>query len=277
MEEKKGLASVMVKGFIVGSTMMVPGVSGGSMAMILGIYDHLIASLSSFFSDWKGNLLYLAAFAVPSVLGIVLCADPITSVIDRFPIVSMFFFFGLVFGSVPMLVRKADISSFRLKHAVALLLGAAAVIGMSYIPHADTAAVSVMDARTFILQIITGVVVAIGFILPGISTSYLLLLLGTYDFIMEAIASLSILPLLPLAAGFIAGTLALTRVLEMCMQRLPGLTYMLITGFLLGSVYTVYPGNPHGWDILFSAAAFSAGFIIIFIVSRLEERSASGN
>ncbi len=277
MEEKKGLASVMVKGFIVGSTMMVPGVSGGSMAMILGIYDHLIASLSSFFSDWKGNLLYLAAFAVPSVLGIVLCADPITSVIDRFPIVSMFFFFGLVFGSVPMLVRKADISSFRLKHAVALLLGAAAVIGMSYIPHADTAAVSVMDARTFILQIITGVVVAIGFILPGISTSYLLLLLGTYDFIMEAIASLSILPLLPLAAGFIAGTLALTRVLEMCMQRLPGLTYMLITGFLLGSVYTVYPGNPHGWDILFSAAAFSAGFIIIFIVSRLEERAASGN
>ena len=189
----------------------------------------------------------------------------------------MFFFFGLVFGSVPMLVRKADISSFRLKHAVALLLGAAAVIGMSYIPHADTAAVSVMDARTFILQIITGVVVAIGFILPGISTSYLLLLLGTYDFIMEAIASLSILPLLPLAAGFIAGTLALTRVLEMCMQRLPGLTYMLITGFLLGSVYTVYPGNPHGWDILFSAAAFSAGFIIIFIVSRLEERAASGN
>ena len=277
MEEKKGLASVMVKGFIVGSTMMVPGVSGGSMAMILGIYDHLIASLSSFFSDWKGNLLYLAAFAVPSVLGIVLCADPITSVIDRFSIVSMFFFFGLVFGSVPMLVRKADISSFRLKHAVALLLGAAAVIGMSYIPHADTAAVSVMDARTFILQIITGVVVAIGFILPGISTSYLLLLLGTYDFIMEAIASLSILPLLPLAAGFIAGTLALTRVLEMCMQRLPGLTYMLITGFLLGSVYTVYPGNPHGWDILFSAAAFSAGFIIIFIVSRLEERAASGN
>ena len=277
MEEKKGIASVMVKGFIVGSTMMVPGVSGGSMAMILGIYDHLIASLSSFFSDWKANLLYLVAFAIPSVFGIVLCADPITSVIDRFPIVSMFFFFGLVFGSVPMLVRKADISSFRLKHAVALLLGAAAVIGMSYIPHADTAAVSVMDARTFILQIITGVVVAIGFILPGISTSYLLLLLGTYDFIMEAIASLSILPLLPLAAGFIAGTLALTRVLEMCMQRLPGLTYMLITGFLLGSVYTVYPGNPHGWDILFSAAAFSAGFIIIFIVSRLEERAASGN
>ena len=277
MEEKKGLASVMVKGFIVGSTMMVPGVSGGSMAMILGIYDHLIASLSSFFSDWKGNLLYLAAFAVPSVLGIVLCADPITSVIDRFPIVSMFFFFGLVFGSVPMLLRKAEIASFRLKHAVALVLGAAAVIGMSYMPHADAAAVSVMDARTFILQIITGVVVAIGFILPGISTSYLLLLLGTYDFIMEAIASLSILPLLPLAAGFIAGTLALTRVLEMCMQRLPGLTYMLITGFLLGSVYTVYPGNPHGWDILFSAAAFSAGFIIIFIVSRLEERAASGN
>lgn len=277
MEEKKGIASVMVKGFIVGSTMMVPGVSGGSMAMILGIYDRLISSLSSFFSDWKGNLLYLAAFSVPSVLGIVLCADPITSVIDRFPIVSMFFFFGLVFGSVPMLLRKADIASFRLKHAVALILGAAAVIAMSYMPHADTAAVSMMDARTFILQVITGIVVAIGFILPGISTSYLLLLLGTYDFIMEAIASLNVIALLPLAIGFVAGTAALTRVLEMCMQRLPGLTYMLITGFLLGSVYTVYPGNPHGWDILFSAAAFAVGFIIIFIVSRLEARVSEEN
>ena len=90
---------VMIKGFVVGSTMMVPGVSGGSMAMILGIYDRLISSISSFFKDWKGNSLYLLSFGIPALLGIVLCAGPITNIITLFPVVSMFFFFGLVFGA----------------------------------------------------------------------------------------------------------------------------------------------------------------------------------
>ena len=127
-----------------------------------------------------------------------------------------------------------------------------------------------MNFSTFMLQIVTGVVVAIGFILPGISTSYLLLVLGTYDYIMLAISNLDILALVPFVLGFVLGVILLTRVLEICMQRFPQLTYSMIMGFLLGSVYTVYPGHPEGWEIPLSILFFALGFVIIYFVSKRE-------
>lgn len=262
--------SVLIKGFVVGSTMMVPGVSGGSMAMILGIYDRLISSVSSFFKDVKKNFLFLLQFAIAGLAGIVLCARPITDIIDRFPIVSMFFFIGLVFGSVPMLCKKAMIDKVKPSHMLFFCIGAFIVIMMSFLPQMDAAAVSGMSFSTFLLQIVTGLVVAAGFILPGISTSYLLLLLGTYDFVMSAISQLDVLALVPFVLGFILGVILLTRVLEICMYRFPSFTYTLILGFLVGSVYTVYPGTPHGLEILCSAVSFVAGFIIIYLISSKE-------
>ena len=126
--------SVLIKGFVVGATMMVPGVSGGSMAMILGIYDQLISSVSSFFKDIKKNFMYLLQFGLAGIIGIVLCARPIMGIIDRFPVVSMFFFIGLVFGSVPMLYKKAKIEKPSLKYMVSFLAGAIIVGAMAFLP-----------------------------------------------------------------------------------------------------------------------------------------------
>ncbi len=259
--------SVLIKGFVVGATMMVPGVSGGSMAMILGIYDQLISSVSSFFKDMKKNFMYLLQFGLAGIIGIVLCARPIMGIIDRFPVVSMFFFIGLVFGSVPMLYKKAKIEKPSLKYMVSFLAGAIIVGAMAFLPQMNSAGVDGMSLSVFFLQILTGIVVAIGFILPGISTSYLLLLLGTYDFVMASIASLDILALVPFVLGFILGVILLTRILEICMQRYPSITYTLILGFLIGSVYTVYPGTPQGMEILYSVISFALGFVLIYFVS----------
>ena len=246
--------------------MMVPGVSGGSMAMVLGIYDRLISSVSSFFKDWKGNALYLIQFGLPALLGIVICASPISSVIDRFPVVSMFFFIGLVFGSLPMLYKTAKIERLNWKYALSFIIGVAVVVAMAYLPPMGGDDVSLeMSVATFLLQIVTGIVVAVGFILPGISTSYLLLLLGTYDYVMLAIAQLNIIALIPFVLGFILGVILLTRILEICMQRFPQLTYMMIMGFLIGSLYTVYPGTPSGWEIPLSILMFAIGFTIIYL------------
>ena len=179
----------------------------------------------------------------------------------------MFFFIGLVFGSVPMLYKKAKIEKPSLKYMVSFLAGAIIVGAMAFLPQMNTAGVDGMSLSVFFLQIVTGIVVAIGFILPGISTSYLLLLLGTYDFVMASIASLDILALVPFVLGFILGVILLTRILEICMQRYPGITYTLILGFLIGSVYTVYPGNPQGMEILYSVISFALGFVLIYFVS----------
>lgn len=271
--------STIIKGFIVGATMMVPGVSGGSMAMVLGAYDKLIASLGNLFKDFKNNVIYLCQFGIAGLLGIVLCANPISRIIERFPIVSMFFFFGLVFGSVPMLYKKAEIKEFKVSYVIWFIIGIAIVVSMDYLPTFGSAG----DDLTFsmiILQLITGVVVAIGFILPGISTSYLLLLLGTYEFVMNAIATHDFIALIPLLIGFAAGVLLLTKVLDMFMKKYPTQTYILILGFLLGSIYPVFPGVPQGLDILWSIIAFAVGTVIIYFISKKEaelEAASEGN
>lgn len=98
-------------GFCIGATMLVPGVSGGSMAMILGIYQDLISSVSSFFK--KKNALFLLLFLLGSITGMVLCAKPLLNLIEWQPKIVLFFFMGAVAGSVPMIYRKAQAAAAR--------------------------------------------------------------------------------------------------------------------------------------------------------------------
>ena len=263
----------IIKAFIIGSTMMVPGVSGGSMAMVLGIYGKLINAVSSFFKDIKKNLLFLIEFSVVALLGIVLCAKPILALIDRFPRVAMFFFIGLVFGSIPMLYKKANIKSVKIKDILYFIIGVIVVLSCQLIPKLEFDPNSPFTLSMAITQCLIGVVVAVGFILPGISFSYLLLILGSYDFIMNAISTLNILVLIPFGLGFCIGVVLLTKILDICMSKYPGITYLIILGFLIGSVFPIYPGNPVGWEIPLSIITFTLGTVIIYMVSKVGEKN----
>lgn len=260
----------IIKGFIIGSTMMVPGVSGGSMAMVLGIYGKLITAVSSFFKDIKKNLLFLIQFSIVAILGIVLCAKPILGVIDRFPRVAMFFFIGLVFGSIPMLYKKSGIKKVSILDVIYFIVGIIVVLSCQLIPKLEFDPSAPFTFSLAITQCLIGVIVAVGFILPGISFSYLLLILGSYDFIMMAISTFNIIVLIPFGIGFCIGVILLTKVLDICMSKYPEVTYLIILGFLIGSVFPIYPGNPIGWEIPLSIIAFVVGALIIYKVSKLE-------
>jgi putative membrane protein len=101
--------STVFKGFFVGATMLVPGVSGGSMAMILGEYERLISSVSSFRKDVKGNAFYLMQFVFPALLGMVLLSNPLLSLIEIYTLPMMYLFMGAVLGGVPLVLREAKI------------------------------------------------------------------------------------------------------------------------------------------------------------------------
>ena len=102
---------IALKGLFVGGTMLVPGVSGGSMAMILGIYHELIASISSFLKHKKESLLFLGVFVVGALVGMALFARPLEALIERFPMPTLYFFIGAVVGGVPL--RLADTAGLR--------------------------------------------------------------------------------------------------------------------------------------------------------------------
>lgn len=256
-----------VKGFIVGGTMLVPGVSGGSMAMILGIYDRLISSVSSFMKHKKESLIFLAVFLLGSGLGIATLAKPLLWLVENYTKPMMFFFMGAVAGGIPMIFREAQVKKPTWRVPIYIIIGLASVFLIALIPAGAFQPDTENLAVSLPLLALAGFIAAVALILPGISVSYMLLLLGLYDTSIRAVSELDFLFLLPLAAGLVAGILLTTGALEAAMKRFPQPTYLIILGFVLGSIVQVFPGIPSGWEILLCLALAAAGYAAIRLIS----------
>lgn len=247
--------------------MLVPGVSGGTMAMMLGLYDRLIRAVSSFHRHVRANLVFLLWFCLGAGLGICLLAKPLLHLMQAFPLPCGFFFLGAVAGSVPMIYQKSSASSFEWRVPVYVLLGVTLVLLLSWIPTASPAAAD--WSWPPLLLILAGIVAAVALVLPGISVSYLLLLLGLYDATIHALDSFDLTFLLPLAVGLIVGILSTAKLLEHLLTRYPRATYLIILGFMLASLPTLFPGWPQGWEWPVCALTFLSGFCVLARVSRL--------
>lgn len=260
-----------LKGLIVGGTMLVPGVSGGSMAIVLGIYDNLIHAVSALTRLDKASFFFLCAFSAGGGLGIIAFAKPLLHFMETYPIPTSYFFLGAVAGSVPITFRQGNISRLSAKAVLYILLGVVIVALFAAAPIDGLHAQTEVGLFFLILWIVTGFVASIALILPGISVSYLLYLLGVYDQILLAISSLSFSLLIPLGGGVIAGIVATTKLLEKAMSRYPQATYLIILGFVLGSMWELFPGVPTDLLSLVSAVVpLAAGFAVIYTLSKQE-------
>ena len=267
---KKLQLSVLAKGFCIGSSMLVPGVSGGSMAMILGLYDPLISSVSSFFKQKKKSALFLLTFMVGAALGLVLLANPLLSLLERFPKIVMFFFLGAVAGSVPMICKKAEVTKLTGWVILYPVLGFCVLWLFSRLP-GQLFSPSAPGIERIFLQTAGGVLAAVALVLPGVSVSYMLMLMGIYDDTLQAIAGMQFLALLPLAVGLVIGIALSAKLLERLLHHHPQPTYLLILGFLLGSMAEVFPGVPSApLEWLLCCLLLTAGFAAVYHLARKE-------
>ncbi len=252
---------VPFKGFLIGSSMTVPGVSGGTMAILLGVYNQLIASISHFGKAPKKNLLFLLKFCAGAVLGFVALASVIGWLLETFPIPVSLFFLGAIVGGVPALYRQTRASRFSVSSAIYILLGLAIVLGIGQLPQGLMPSTTDLDAVSLLIWLLAGIVVALALVLPGISTSHMLLVLGIYGTLTGAIQNVvlwakaliqhwfghggavstvglgeSITFIALLGISTLIGVLLITRPLEWTMNRFPHQTYCMILGFVVGSL-----------------------------------------
>lgn len=250
----------LLKGVLVGGTMLVPGVSGGSMAMILGVYDKLVSAVGSFGKHRKENFLFLALFSAGGILGMLLLARPLLQVIRRFPMPAQYFFLGAVAGGVPLIFRQAQIRRLAWRELFFTVAGFLAVLLFAALPSGSFQTELGSGFRESLYLLLTGVLAAAALVLPGISVSYLLLLLGLYDRTMRAVSGLELSFLLPLGIGLLLGILLTARLLEQAMTKHPQPAYLVILGFVLGSMAEVFPGLPAGKELFWCAGMLAAGF-----------------
>lgn len=261
---------ILLKGMIVGGTMLVPGVSGGSMAMILGVYDKLVSSVSSFRKHKKESFLFLLLFSLGGGIGMLLFANPLLSLLERYPMPMLYFFLGAVAGGVPLIFQQAEIKKFSWKIPLYINVGLLVVILFSFLPTGMFQSNTEAGGMTLLLLVLAGFVAAVALVLPGISVSYLLLMMGLYDETMRAISQLYLPFLLPLGIGLLLGIVLTTKGLERAMTKHPQPTYLIILGFVIGSMAQVFPGIPSGLELLVSLLMLAAGFGVIMLLSGKE-------
>ena len=246
--------------------MLIPGVSGGTMAIILNIYDQLIGAVSRVRQDIKGNTLLLLNYALGGLAGILLLSEPLLTIVTKWPMPSMFFFTGCILASIPPLYSRVKVDKIKIRNILVALLGLVIGVSLKFIPPGLFQVSDSMSVQMFMLLIIAGMIIAIALILPGISGSYMLLAFGLYTITLEALRNFDIMFLLPLAIGLVLGTFGTARILDKLMERHPQFIYMLIIGFMLGSLVQVVPGIPSGGDISVSIICAVAGFVVILLL-----------
>ncbi len=254
-----------IKGMVVGVATLVPGVSGGTMSIILGIYDGLIHAVSNFFENWKKNFIYLFVIALGGGLGILIFSRLLESAITTYPHIMRFLFMGVIIGGLPVLFRKANASEQgNISDYLYLILGAAIVLLMTSKPEVVVNLATSDGVAGMIFLFIAGVILAVALVLPGISGSFMLLVLGLYNLFLNAINTLNIAFLIPLVLGVGIGTFGSAKIIERFLDKHPRQTYMLIMGLVLGSLWEVFPGIPPKAQILPSIAVFIIGFAALF-------------
>lgn len=271
---------IILKGFIIGSSMSVPGVSGGTMAILLGIYDKLISAISNFLKDIKGNILFFLKFCFGAGLGIVALVLIIDKALEKFPLPVSFFFLGAVIGGIPALYKKTKESPIRVSSVIYFLLGLGIVISIGFLPTGSISFTAGTGAGHYLMVLVAGIIIALALVLPGISTSHMLLVLGMYETTIAAVKQFDIVYIGMLGISTVIGIFLTTKPIEWTMNKFPHQTYCIIIGFVLGSTTAVFneliipkipPDAGMGWwisSIIMSVAAFILGLIAILSLSK---------
>jgi len=284
-----------------GSADVVPGVSGGTMAFILGIYEELIKAIRSFDLNFLKLILslkikdamnhaswqFLMAVGLGILMAIFSLARILSWLLQNRPILIWSFFFGLILASVYTVGRH--LNRWNLSIPAWMLLGAiGAYLLVGMVP------VSTPDAPWFLF--ISGAVAICAMILPGISGAFILVLMGKYHYVLEAVNNRDLFTLMVVAAGAALGLIAFSRFLNWVLKKHHDMTIAILTGLMLGSLRKVWPWKetvenmaerdggivamsqanilPSQWnnEVMVAIGLMVFGFLVVFFMNLLAEK-----
>ena len=246
MRTPKDYAVLVLKGIGMGAGGVVPGVSGGTIALIVGIYEELVNSIKSVnlhalkllftfkFADfWRQiNGSFLLSVVSGILISIYSLAKLVTFLLENHPVMIWAFFFGLVLSSIYYVVK--NVSEWNVMNVFMFLVGTAVAYYITIVTPTSTT-----NDLWFIF--LSGAIAICAMILPGISGSFILLLLGKYEYMMSAVKNLDIFLLVVFAAGALVGIVLFSRLLSYLLANFYNITISLLSGFMLGSLNKVWP------------------------------------
>ncbi len=275
------------KGMLIGIANIIPGVSGGTMAVSMGVYDKIILAITGIRKNFKQSIQTLLPYVIGAVIGIGAFSFIVKYALSNHPLPTGGFFIGLILGGVPVILKKVAGNKTKIIDIFLLLLFFALVIGMSLLNGNEGMATDISIRPVTILQLfLVGIIASATMVIPGVSGSLVLMILGFYSIIvsnigrfLEALAAFDIPVLLhgagvffPLAVGILLGIGVIAKLIEYLFKRVPVPTYYAILGLVFGSpvviLYETGVTNAGVSGVITTLLTLSAGFCISFFLGK---------
>ena len=239
---------LMLKGMLIGVANIIPGVSGGTLMITLGIYEEVIDVISHFFKNFKKNLKFILPIGIGMVLAILILSKLISYCLEKFPFPTSFFFIGLILGGIPLLWKRASGGRFKASNWLVFAITFGIILTFTFLKSSDyVVSVSNPDGTTMIKLLLIGMISAATMVIPGISGSFVLMLLGYYEPIVNTIRDLTnfdllghnIMVLAPFGIGILVGIVLVAKLIEYLLHKYPVKTYYGVLGFVVASIVSI--------------------------------------
>lgn len=277
----------VLKGSFIGVANIIPGVSGGTMAVSMGIYDEIIGSVTNLFKQFKKSILTLLPYAIGMIIAIIGLSFIIEPMFKNYPLPTASLFVGLILGGLPIIVKKVRGKGIDLLDGILLLTFFGMIVGMQILGSQDSSEVVLkFTLIEYVKLFFIGVIASATMVIPGVSGSMILLILGYYNPIINTINDFirALSPfdinalmhasgiLIPFGLGIVIGIFAIAKAIEYLLSKFEKKTYYSILGLVIASPVAIYMGigvgNLSVSSVVVSLLTFMVGFVIAFLLGR---------
>lgn len=281
------MLKMILKGVVIGVANIIPGVSGGTMAVSMGIYDKIIHAATHLLSEFKKSMKLLIPILIGAALGLVVVARIIQMMFERVPFQTNLLFIGLILGGLPAMTKKVKGQSIRLPHILSCVLFFALVVGLAAMGETEGTAADLSFNMINVVKLFgVGIIASATMVIPGVSGSMILMIMGYYNPVLSEINRFidnlvkfnvpglldGCAILIPFGIGVVVGIFAIAKVIEIIFTKFPYLAYWAIIGLIIASPFAILMMNNLGTitvvTVLTGIVALVAG---IFVALKLGE------
>ena len=281
----------ILRGAVIGIANIIPGVSGGTMMVSMGIYDTLIHCVTHLFRQFRKSVVTLLPYIIGMALALFGLSFVITGCLENYPLPTSFVFIGLIFGGIPAIWQEMRHEKKGAAGAVLFVLFFGLIVFLQCIKTENVAVIH-LDFFTVVKLLCLGALASATMVIPGVSGSMILMILGYYKPVIGALKALATAVasgqwaavganlgiLLPFGIGVVIGIFAIAKLIEVLLKHFKGPTYCAIMGLVTASpIAIVMSAVENGavftlWPVLASVIAFAVGFAVAYFMSRLDQK-----
>lgn len=259
----------LLKGVLVGIGFITPGLSGGVLAVVFSIYEPLMRFLGNLRDKFIKNVLFFIPIGIGGVIGVVAFSAVVDFAFQNYAAQFTWLFIGFITGTFPSLFKTAGEQGRKWWHWLVLVLIAG---GTVFLMRWMESFRSVQISPSFVSWLMSGALIGLGVVVPGMSPSNFLIYVDLYQPMANGIRNLNLAVIIPLTLGLILCVLLFARLISWLFKKYYALMYHFILGMVVGSTIAIIPEGVRGWVIAVSALLFVVGAIISFALAKLDEK-----